>query len=93
MAQEKGVVIKKERDGKGQLKSFTEDEWKTILKYSKGSFKNIENTNSGKEAVDAAIPAMLTLTIGEDEFEYSFDHGAPPKELKELVEYLNSFDL
>ena len=91
IAEEKGILIKQERGSDGEFKSFSKDEWSTILGYVNKDMASEKNSSSGDAAFDAAIPAKLVLSFGQKAYVHEFDHGNPPEELKPMVDYLLSF--
>lgn len=90
-------TIKKTTDR--NLKSFTskkcqQKEWNTILEYSEAiEWKQLPDLKAptGKRLYDGAPHASLKITYKDQVYKSSsFDHGAPPEEIKSLVAYIVS---
>lgn len=88
--EKKHCFVSTTRNQESIKKDVGDDEWKSLLELLPELSDIPKNAKSGKEAMDAAIPAVLKIENGEM-IEYFFDHGNPPKTLQPFLEELLSY--
>jgi len=92
----KTITVSKDRKGndKSILLKIDTSDWDELVSY----FKEVQLNNMSeikapteKRLYDGAAVANLKITFNEKNYETaSFDHGFPPKEIKQLVDKVNS---
>lgn len=88
------LITYKDLENKKQLKP-TSGDWKNLINLIEEiNLSEMENFNPPSEDryVDAALQATISITVSETTYNsQTFDHGNPPKELKEIIDKL--FDI
>jgi len=90
------ITVSKDRKGndKSILLKIDTSDWDELVSY----FKEVQLNNmteikapTEKRLYDGAAVANLKITFNEKNYETAnFDHGFPPKEIKQLVDKVNS---
>lgn len=88
-----GIIrVKKSHADKGSIVNCTKEQWGRLLSLSKDiNLQGLSKLEAPSKAshYDGAMAATLKVTKDGKIYETStFDHGNPPKEIKELVDYI-----
>ena len=91
------LTVSKDRNNKDKAIStkISDADWKELVSYFKDvkleTLKDLKAPTE-KRFYDGAAIANLKITYKDKSYETtSFDHGFPPKEIKKLVDKINSF--
>ncbi len=79
------------RGGRPTSIPISKSEWTYFKEWVEHSDLDFNSSRSGKEEIDAAIPATLKIAMNNRVQTYEFDHGNPPKELNALLDKMLSY--
>ncbi len=89
LAKDRELIVVKERDGKPELRKISSSDWNELsdlyLKIKPEDLSKFKVPSENRFVDAAAIANLRVIYEGQLYESESFDHGNPPKEIKDLV--------